>query len=129
MSQTPWLIKEQETGTNIESVQTSLGEAIRKEIFGADEVLLHGSGREDLDVRMVGQGRPFILEFINPHKGVTCYKRISEMSSIANSQSNVVKALDMQIATMQDFDELKASCNTKAKAYVSIVWVKDKLTQ
>ena len=99
VSQTPWLLKEQESGSKIESVQTSLGEAIRKEIFCADEVLLHGSGREDIDVRMVGHGRPFILEFINPHKGVTCHKRVSEMSSIANSQSDVVKALDMQIAT------------------------------
>ena len=35
----------------------------------------------------------------------------------------------MQFASKQDFDELKASCNTKAKAYVSVVWVKDKLTQ
>ena len=35
----------------------------------------------------------------------------------------------MQIATKRDFDELKASCSTKAKAYVSIVWVKEKLTQ
>ena len=24
-----------------------------------------GSGREDLDVRMLGEGRPFFLEFVN----------------------------------------------------------------
>ena len=73
VSQSPWSIKEEETGKKIENVQNMLGEAIRDEIFGADEVLLHGSGREDIDVRMVGQGRPFILEFLNSHKGVTCH--------------------------------------------------------
>ena len=26
----------------------------------------HGAGREDVDVRMLGAGRPFVLEFINP---------------------------------------------------------------
>lgn len=26
----------------------------------------HGAGREDIDVRMLGSGRPFVLEFINP---------------------------------------------------------------
>lgn len=26
----------------------------------------HGAGREDIDVRMLGRGRPFVVEFINP---------------------------------------------------------------
>lgn len=26
----------------------------------------HGAGREDVDVRMLGQGRPFVLEMVNP---------------------------------------------------------------
>jgi len=26
----------------------------------------HGAGREDIDVRMLGRGRPFVMEFINP---------------------------------------------------------------
>ena len=26
----------------------------------------HGAGREDIDVRMLGNGRPFVIEFINP---------------------------------------------------------------
>ena len=73
VSQSPWIAKEKETGTKIDSVQTLLGEEIKSKIFGADEILLHGSGREDIDVRMLGRGRPFILEFINPHKGVTCH--------------------------------------------------------
>jgi tRNA pseudouridine synthase 10 len=26
----------------------------------------HGAGREDIDVRMLGDGRPFVLEMVNP---------------------------------------------------------------
>lgn len=50
------------------------------------------------------------------------------MRVIAN-KSDKVKALQMQFATRQDFEELKASCATKQKSYVSLVWVKDPVTQ
>ena len=79
VSQSPWHQREAETGKKVENVQDILGESIRKEIFGASDVNLHGSGREDVDVRMLGQGRPFILEFSNPRKGISCHKRIKEM--------------------------------------------------
>ena len=88
---------------------------------------MHGSGREDIDVRMLGHGRPFILEFVNPRKSLTCHQRLPEMRQFAN-QSSKVRALGMEIATKRDFEELKASCTTKQKSYVSLVWVKDPVT-
>jgi len=36
------------------------------EVFGAENAVLHGSGREDIDARMLGTGRPFVMEMINP---------------------------------------------------------------
>ena len=85
---------------------------MRKEIFDADELFLHGSGREDIDVRMLGDGRPFILEFINPKKSLSCHQRVNEMRELAN-RSDKVKALGMEFASKRDFEELKASCTTK----------------
>ena len=79
-------------------------------------------------MRMLGDGRPFILEFINPRKSLSCYQRIDEMRLIAN-RSDKVKALRMHMATKRDFEELKASCTTKQKSYVSLVWVKDPTDQ
>ena len=34
----------------------------------ADGAVLHGSGREDIDARMIGTGRPFILEVAGPRR-------------------------------------------------------------
>ena len=34
---------------------------------GSDEAYLHGAGREDIDARMLGSGRPFVLEVASPH--------------------------------------------------------------
>ena len=48
--------------------EKSIEELISKEILEAtkgEEESLHGCGREDIDVRMLGNGRPFILEIKN----------------------------------------------------------------
>ncbi|MCS7144708.1 MAG: tRNA pseudouridine(54/55) synthase Pus10 [Archaeoglobaceae archaeon] len=38
------------------------------ELFQAKNAILHGSGREDVDARMLGSGRPFVLEIVEPKK-------------------------------------------------------------
>ena len=35
-------------------------------VFGTRKNKFHGAGREDVDVRMLGEGRPFVLELIGP---------------------------------------------------------------
>jgi tRNA pseudouridine synthase 10 len=37
-------------------------------LFQAENAILHGAGREDIDALMLGSGRPFILEIKNPMK-------------------------------------------------------------
>ncbi len=48
-----------------DSVQELLGWVLGK-AFGTRKHKFHGAGREDMDVRMLGSGRPFILELIGP---------------------------------------------------------------
>lgn len=47
------------------SVEEIIGEPIKEMAFGED-FTLHGMGREDIDARMLGNGRPFVLEITNP---------------------------------------------------------------
>lgn len=47
------------------SVEVLASKEILKATKGADESF-HGAGREDVDVRMLGAGRPFVLEIKNP---------------------------------------------------------------
>jgi tRNA pseudouridine synthase 10 len=35
-------------------------------MFRAGNAVLHGAGREDIDARMIGTGRPFIMELVAP---------------------------------------------------------------
>jgi tRNA pseudouridine synthase 10 len=50
-----------------ESVEEIVGSPILKAACGK-ETAFHGSGREDVDVRMLGSGRPFVLEIKEPRK-------------------------------------------------------------
>ena len=49
------------------SVQDLIGEPIR-EALDAHDTSFHGMGREDIDVRCLGSGRPFVLEVKRPSK-------------------------------------------------------------
>jgi len=48
-----------------DSVQELVGWVLGK-AFGTRKHKFHGAGREDMDVRMLGRGRPFVLELIDP---------------------------------------------------------------
>ena len=49
------------------SVQEIIGD-IALEMTGGDEHFFHGMGREDIDARMLGEGRPFVLEISRPRR-------------------------------------------------------------
>ncbi|MCK9630117.1 MAG: tRNA pseudouridine(54/55) synthase Pus10 [Methanoregula sp.] len=51
----------------LDSVEELIGRPVI-EAFSAENAVLHGAGREDIDARMVGTGRPFILEVVSPKK-------------------------------------------------------------
>ena len=50
-----------------ESVE-SLSSKQLLEATGGDEVFFHASGREDIDARMLGSGRPFVIEVSKPKR-------------------------------------------------------------
>lgn len=55
------------SGMNYPSVEDELGKAFMPP-FCAASCTLHASGREDVDVRALGTGRPFVMELKSPRK-------------------------------------------------------------
>ncbi len=55
------------SGMNYPSVEDEIGKVLMA-AFSANGCSLHASGREDVDVRMLGTGRPFVMELKNPKK-------------------------------------------------------------
>jgi len=50
-----------------DSVEELIGRPVI-EAFDAEGAVLHGAGREDIDARMLGSGRPFVMEVETPRK-------------------------------------------------------------
>ncbi|HUU76643.1 MAG TPA: tRNA pseudouridine(54/55) synthase Pus10 [Methanoregulaceae archaeon] len=48
-----------------DSVEELIGRPVIR-IFGSEGAVLHGAGREDIDARMLGTGRPFVMEVTSP---------------------------------------------------------------
>ena len=50
-----------------ESIEFMIAKEMMKR-FGGSDWKFHGAGREDVDARMLGNGRPFVVEILNPTK-------------------------------------------------------------
>ncbi|CAF4285919.1 unnamed protein product, partial [Adineta steineri] len=65
LSQTPWVID------GIRKAETSVEELIAlpiSKLVNAKDYVFLSSGREDVDVRTLGRGRPFVIEFRHPSR-------------------------------------------------------------
>ncbi|KAL3227219.1 hypothetical protein MRX96_024187 [Rhipicephalus microplus] len=67
LSQTPWILN----GKRImeASVQELITDVVTKHIPN-EKIMFSSSGREDVDVRMLGRGRPFVLEIFKAKRAV-----------------------------------------------------------
>lgn len=62
------------------SVQEIIGD-IALEMAGGQEHFFHGMGREDIDARMLGDGRPFVLEISQPRNRLIDLDELEKRSS------------------------------------------------
>lgn len=78
--------------------QESVEELVRKEFMlasGAEESAFHGMGREDIDARMLGTGRPFVLELKRPKSRDIDLSRLQKITNMANQGRIEISCLRM----------------------------------
>jgi tRNA pseudouridine synthase 10 len=97
-------------------------------IFGSPQAYLHAAGREDIDVRMLGKGRPFIIEFVSPKKTLSCQEFIKDDFLQKVMDTDLLYCHDFKIVNKDFFDSLKEIEISKAKSYSCVVWVKKRIT-
>ena len=59
------------------SVEEIIASAVMEQSYGSGHAF-HGLGREDIDAKMLGQGRPFAVEIINPKRRSIDLRAVSE---------------------------------------------------
>lgn len=85
----------------------------------------HGAGREDIDVRMLGTGRPFVIEVIGPKKrSVDADKLQAAINGYAVGR---VAVLGLKLAGVADIDAVKSQRHRKL--YRAIVQIDKPVTK
>jgi len=78
LPQSPWVLD------GARKCEGSVQECMTAEVlplYGADEARFHSAGREDVDVRMLGSGRPFLLEILNPRTPIHAADNLAAMAA------------------------------------------------
>jgi len=100
-----------------ESVEEIIGEPILQQALG-EAMALHGAGREDIDARMLGRGRPFVIEVKKPKKRFLNLRKLSK--TINERAQGKVRVSSLRFA---DKDWVRRLKKTEAaeKVYRAIV--------
>lgn len=104
-----------------ESVEEYIATPAVKATVAADESF-HGAGREDIDVRMLGTGRPFILELIKPHRRVI--DLIELQTAINTHGAGKVEVLQLRFTERSLIEHIKSARWTKM--YRAVVKISDR---
>lgn len=93
--------------------------------FAARDVILHGHGREDIDVRMLGTGRPFVIEIKEPKIRTVDLKKLT--AKVNQENQGKIEVFDWRYVDKKMAEKVK---NTKAiKTYRAKIEVKENVKQ
>ncbi|XP_072319651.1 tRNA pseudouridine synthase Pus10 [Eucyclogobius newberryi] len=119
LPQTPWLINGER---RMESSVEELIAGPVLETFRATGFNFSSSGREDVDVRTLGNGRPFAMELINPHKPRLNRDQMKTIQQTINDSSDKIRVRDLQIVSREAMGRMKEGEEDKTKSYRALVW-------
>jgi tRNA pseudouridine synthase 10 len=100
--------------------QESVDELIKPAVMeatGAEDTVFHGAGREDIDARMLGSGRPFIVEAVRPVVRTVDLEKLQE--EICRQAGGKVEVLELKPAEASMVERLKEA--TFLKTYQALV--------
>jgi len=105
------------------SVQDLIGNPII-ELFEGREHAFHGMGREDIDVRCLGRGRPFVLEIKEPKRWAIDYE--SAMRSVNERAKGSIEITDVRRSNRSEVVRVK---DTPAEKSYTIRFLVEPLSQ
>jgi tRNA pseudouridine synthase 10 len=95
------------------------------EVFEARGARFHGAGREDIDVRVLGSGRPFVVEVVEPKKRSIDLAKLQEI--INEKSQGMVEVLGLSYTDRSMIGKLKLSAKVKRKTYRALVEMEEPL--
>lgn len=95
-----------------------------RSVLDADKFTFVGGGREDVDVRMLGSGRPFLVEAVNPRivPSLLTAKHAACMTAASGQISTAVSMNGLHIVDRAYCARLKQVESEKRKMYRCVIW-------
>ncbi|CAG8488695.1 9316_t:CDS:2, partial [Diversispora eburnea] len=110
------------------SVSECIGEILREK-FMCDDYIFVPAGREDVNVRMLGTGRPFFIEIINPRKPYIFQEILNDAREEINKRyKDLVRCERLKMIDEKDLSIIKEGEENKTKTYSALVWISKKVT-
>jgi tRNA pseudouridine synthase 10 len=76
-------------------------------LFQGTDMVLHGSGREDIDARMVGSGRPVVLEIKEPHRRFVDLREAE--AKVNHENAGKIEVFDLQYVQKEAVAQVKSA--------------------
>jgi tRNA pseudouridine synthase 10 len=92
---------------------------VAQRLTGGSKFKFHAAGREDVDVLMLGTGRPFVIEVSEPKIRSPDLKAL--MKRINKEAKKRVQVLDLQMTNRERSQKLKEDASTNIKEYMAII--------
>ncbi len=93
---------------------------------GAERLILHAAGREDIDARMVGSGRPAIIELKTPRRRRLTIKELEEAANLMGK--GIVEFRIEGIASRREIRLYKEDYSMTRKIYKALIVVDGDVT-
>lgn len=117
LPQTPWIIG------GVRKCETSLEEVIIEGLnkgVKAETLKFMSAGREDVDVRMLGTGRPFVFECVNAKKSKFTEKELIDLAVSISEVHPDVAVNSLAVVNKADVKKLKDGETSKRKRYTAL---------
>ena len=130
IGQSPWEIN------GVKVCFSSVQDEIRRELlpfFDCSDVIMHAGGREDRDVRMLGSGRPIVIEIVNP-KNLYAIKQLGDLDfntkieELVNSKTILIQIINIEPCEKSFLNEIKMYEDSKTKNYQAVVYCSREIT-
>ncbi|RCV34936.1 hypothetical protein SETIT_7G198300v2 [Setaria italica] len=126
VSQSCWIIDDERMGEA--SVEEIIGENIRV-ICRGDSCKFHAAGREDIDVRMLGSGRPFLVELLNV-RSIPSEIEVQQIEDrINNSEKKYVRVRNLKLVGNEIWTMMREGESEKQKQYTALIWTSRELAE
>ena len=108
-----------------DSISEYIGEPTQQAAQGT-KFKVHAAGREDIDVLMLGDGRPFVVEVSEPLVRAPNLQLLAK--EINKRASGIVEVVDLKIATRKRAQKIKDEASENVKEYSAIIQTEEDVT-